>query len=125
MKAKRAESISPPGSGGKGAMTLRLFTAAMWLLLAAVIFAWEWAHPPDRLGGGILGTQLSLGWVALILGVYNLAYWWSTRSRSAGVSAEQQWQHWRRSRGEGESPHQEPPDPNFNFTDEPKQGDQT
>ena len=105
-------------------MGFHLCMAGMWLVLAAVIMSWEWAHPQHRVAGTILGTNFSVAWIAAILGAYNLARWWSGRRRAhGGLSPEEQWLRWRRSRLQGDSRHQEPPDPNFDFTDGPKGAD--
>jgi hypothetical protein len=100
---------------------LHLYTAILWLLLAALVLAWEWTHPQQRLGRGILGTNFSVAYIAVAFGIYNLARWWVRRGHvRRGPTAEQRWQRWRNARLSTQSRHPEPRDPNFDFTDEPK-----
>jgi hypothetical protein len=68
---------------------MNLFLALFWLVFAAVLLGMEWllpAGPRYR----IWGTNLSIGWVGLVLGVYNLVRWWSNRLYRAEQRALQQ-----------------------------------
>ncbi len=102
-------------------MAIRLYTAITWFLLAAMLLAWEWTHPQQRVGGGLLGTNFSVAYIAIALGIYNLARWWANRGYARRQpTAEERWQRWRNARISTHSRHPEPRDPNFDFTDEPK-----
>jgi hypothetical protein len=76
----------------------------------------------DYYGGGngawsIPGLGWSPGWVCILLSVYNFLRWWSRRVSQSGYEAQ-----YRARRDYLRNPppvHREPPDPTFNFTDEP------
>lgn len=68
---------------------MNLFLAFFWLILAAVLLGMEWLSPGQP-RYRIWGTNISIGWVALILGVYNLVRWWSNRLYRAEQRALQQ-----------------------------------
>jgi hypothetical protein len=55
-----------------------LFMAVVWAVLAGVLFAWQ-AYSPDQRGLTLGNSQVSIGWLALVLAGYNLVRWWSTR----------------------------------------------
>ena len=57
--------------------------------------------------------------LALMLTLYNLARWWSIRSRKAPQEALRQAMARRRPPEEESTAPDRPPDPNFNFTDRP------
>jgi membrane protein implicated in regulation of membrane protease activity len=60
-------------------MTLNLFLAIFWVVVAGVFFT---VVPP--LAGGAdwsaLWTRLSPGWLAIVLAIYNLIRWWAGRT---------------------------------------------
>lgn len=62
-------------------MPWNLLLAVPWLLLAVALLTWHALHPDDPrfrvFGGGV-----SWGWPALLLGLYNLARWWSSRKKA-------------------------------------------
>jgi hypothetical protein len=97
-------------------MNLNLIFAVAWLIVAALIFVLR----PEQLSLRIGGIPFSAGWVALVLALYNMARWWSTRSARRQRAAEREAlaQRFRRHRNEER---QEPvePDPNFNFGEPP------
>jgi hypothetical protein len=80
---------------------LHLFLAFFWL-----IFGVGWILlARGRLPGAqwtILGTNLSVGWVGLILAFYNLVRWWTIR-RTLGPKAKESGQS-AENRDGGESP---------------------
>jgi hypothetical protein len=98
-------------------MNLSLILALAWLLGAVVLFAYEQFTGDMRFR--IRGTDLSAAWLLLVLGLYNLARWWSLRRARADQQALRSEQVHRRPAPFRE-PRNEPPDPNFNFTDEPR-----
>jgi hypothetical protein len=108
-------------------MSLNLIACGFWLLIAAAIFITGLAT-----GKWYLNVHLgdfppfSSGWLALLLALYNLARWWSIRSYRRQRLAEQDAlaKRFHRHRDERREPEQ-PPDPNFNFTEppaDPKEG---
>jgi len=93
-------------------MNLHLILTFFWFLVGTGLLAWQALHPEDsRLG--IWGGSISLGWVALLLGLYNLARWWS--SHSAAVRARQIASQ-QRPRAAGTYRTEEPPNPDFDFS---------
>src|SRR6516225_3201384 len=97
---------------------LNLILAVIWFSIGGILLLCEWTHP-EALQWSIRGTGISLGWFALLLGLYNLARWWSRKlSKKNG-------QAWRRVRpSQPQRPHSDSrpadcaPDPNFIFTDQ-------
>jgi len=94
-----------------------LIMAVFWLLLAATVFGWQWRHP-DGATLTISGTGISFGWLGVVLGLYNLARWWSGRlaQRRRQMEADER----RRRTRPIES--RQPPGvvhPEFNFIEEP------
>jgi hypothetical protein len=95
---------------------MNLILALVWLLGALGVFGYEYYT-----GGKVAiirGTDLSIGWLLLALAAYNLARWWSTRSWRADQRALQMSQA-NRYRAVHHEHRDQPPDPNFNFTDQP------
>jgi hypothetical protein len=97
---------------------MNLILAIVWFVCAIVLFAYEHliGGPSPRVGiGGISGV-----WFLLVLTVYNLIRWWGNRVYRAGqraadiARANREWERRRRP-----SEAATPPDPNFNFTNEP------
>jgi hypothetical protein len=65
------------------------------------------------------GLGFSPGWVMLLLSAYNFMRWWSRRQNRANHDAEYRaYLERRRYRGAIPPVRREPPDPNFNFSDE-------
>jgi hypothetical protein len=99
---------------------MNLFLALFWLACAALLLLYE-----QLLGGGrsrihVGETSISYVWLMLVLALYNLMRWWSSRSARATQRALQQdrtGREWRRRLRSIEPPLER--DPNFNFTDEP------
>lgn len=92
---------------------MNLALALVWLAVSAVLyFTVDHGQP----GGDI--RALPLSGMALILGLYNLARWWSVRSMPRTYrNPDQVWQERRRIlRRPGDD---RTPDPTFNFTDRP------
>ena len=106
-------------------MTLNLIMCAFWLLVAAALLITGYTTGKWYLTVNLGGGPFSGGWLALILALYNLARWWSVRSYRRQRQAEQEAfaQRAQRHRAEGRGPEQ-PPDPNFNFTELPADPDE-
>jgi hypothetical protein len=87
---------------------MHLSLAVIWIALGIGLIVWHWVDPEatrGKLGG------LSMGWIALVLGVYNLARWWSLRSYQAVRQAEREARAERERRGREETK----PDPDSPF----------
>ena len=91
-------------------MSLHLILTFFWFLVGSLLFAWQAIYPEDN-RFTIWGSQISMGWVALLLGLYNLARWWS--SHSAAVRAEEAAA---RQRPPVTYRTDEPPNPDFDFS---------
>jgi hypothetical protein len=76
----------------------------------------------ERLTGAttwrIRGTDLSAGWLLIVLAVYNLVRWWSIRSQQKTMEDVSR-QRLDRSTASPD-PNAPAPDPAFDFTDKPK-----
>ncbi len=97
---------------------MNLILALLWLLGGIAVLAY------DYFTGGvpflrIRGTDLSFGWLLLVLGAYNLARWWSLRCSRAAQQAQWMAQAQRHRAAHHRERPEDPPDPNFNFTDQP------
>src|SRR5262249_14629127 len=102
------EARKTPG----GAMNLGL--AVFWVLVGIGLLVWH-ALDPEATRGKLGGV--SLGWVALVLGAYLFARWWSDRSYRAMRQMEREARERRHRRPrEAEEPD---PDSPFRFDDPP------
>jgi hypothetical protein len=100
---------------------MNLFLALFWLLFAVVLVAYEQLIGETVFRIRFGGANISGAWLMLGLGLYNLARWWSVRAyraeqRALEIARASREREMRR-RFPSELPG--PPDPNFNFTDEP------
>lgn len=64
---------------------MNLGLAVLWVVVGVGLLVWH-ALDPEATRGKIGGV--SLGWVALVLGIYNVARWWSERTYRATRAAE-------------------------------------
>jgi hypothetical protein len=97
-----------------------LFMALFWLVLAGLLLAWHAAHPENaalRIGG----SGPSLGWVALVLALYNFVRWWSQR---AYARQRRLLEELRSSRQPQRPRGTDAPDPAFDFSNEPPRADE-
>jgi hypothetical protein len=101
-------------------MNINLILALAWLAGAVALFIYE--HQTGERHLIISGTDLSIGWLLVALSLYNLARWVSTRSSRAAQRALQEAHAQRYRATHRPERRDEPPDPNFNFTDEPPPG---
>jgi hypothetical protein len=92
---------------------MNLMLAVLWLVVASGLFLWPWLVPNARMPT-IGDTGIPVGWLALLLALYNVARWATTRNdrrqralaeerRRAGARAHARWP--------GET------DPTFDFTE--------
>ena len=111
--------MEPDNSQGQGhtatyeqLMNFHLALAGFWFLLGMGLLL---EYPNEVL---IRGTSVSVGWVSLLISVYNLVRWYSKR---ANAQAQRTYEEDRRRRSRVESPRREvsppEPDPNFDFGD--------
>lgn len=98
--------------------SVKLFMAFTWLLVAGCIFYFDWMHK-DRPGLTIWETGVSIGWVALFLGFYNLAWWWVSRFREKQRLALREAEARRECEVRSQSRPPQELNPDFDFTDEP------
>jgi hypothetical protein len=91
---------------------INLFLAVFWLSLGGLLISWHWLHPEFR-SFRIWGSDVSLGWFALLLALYNVVRWLSNR-RNVGQphTAEEVT---RRLEHGSSQPREKPKDPNFKF----------
>jgi hypothetical protein len=89
---------------------VNLFFALIWLVLGVGILVWDWLHP-DAPPSSFRG---SAGWLALVLCLFNLVRWYTTR---AGRLTREAYQ--RSLRPVRRSAPDRAPDPDFDFTDSP------
>jgi hypothetical protein len=95
-------------------MNLNLLFAVPWLVVAVGFLTWHGLHPEEQ-HFRIFHTGLSAGWLALFLGLYNLARWYSSWSYARARRRQEQAQAASRQR----TPPGEPPHPEFDFTRPP------
>jgi hypothetical protein len=99
---------------------MNLFLALFWSLCAVVLFAYEQFIGAATFRIRVGGSSFSAAWLMLVLALYNVARWRSNRSYRAEqraieiARANREWERRREHRQPAE-----PPDPNFNFTDQP------
>jgi hypothetical protein len=102
-------------------MNYSLIAAIFWFLLGVGWLAASWTVgdllPPIRLGG----LEIPPASVALLLCGYNLVRWWLRPRKRSQDSLEATLEARRRLHRSEERPHG-PPDPTFNFTDQPAAG---
>jgi hypothetical protein len=94
---------------------IHLLLALIWLLGGTALLAYQYFTGDKVLY--IRGTNLSLGWLLLVLALYNVLRWWQVRSYLMQRREEMLFETQRRLRTSTPPPRE--PDPNFNFTDEP------
>jgi hypothetical protein len=96
---------------------LYLWLALFWGVLGVAWLAWRWVDPqaPDPL---VRWTNISGGWLALMLAAYNLLRWWGRRAQREQDRAWTQ-----RTLPRHTTPPPQAPDPRFDFrsseSDEP------
>lgn len=98
-----------------------LIAAAIWFVFGAFLIVYHELNPQVQ-AGRIWTTQVSIGWVALLLSGYNVFRWSQLRSQARYqqmlMEHEMRMQRERIRRHDREDEPSEP-DPNFVFTDPP------
>jgi hypothetical protein len=84
------------------------FLVFFWLVLGGALLTWHGIHPDDS-RGRLMGSNLSLGWLALLLALYNGVRCWSQRSLPRTGFRQ------RRPRHPGAASAEQPPDPALDF----------
>jgi hypothetical protein len=99
-----------------------LVMGLFWLVLGVGLIVAQWFRP-DLKWLRLLGTDLSIGWAAIVLCVYNFVRWWSVRSYTTNRRRIDDAYERRRQTAErrGRTEKQEP-DPTFDFSDPPRPG---
>lgn len=92
---------------------MQLILGLIWILLALYLFFIQSDHA-ER-----LGLPLSLGWLALLFGLYRLVRWWG---EYMGRPKQDSASHWKRPPVRRPSDHVGEPDPNFVFDEDPPPG---
>ena len=96
-------------------MNLYLFMAVFWLVLGLALVIVPGVNP-KALPWAMLGGRISVGWLALVLALYNVLRWWLLRSAAQRRAREEDRQPVRSALSASPPP---APDPNFQFTDPP------
>jgi hypothetical protein len=104
---------------------MNLFLAIVWLVLGLGVLAWQLITGDQSWGLRLGDTRISAAWLPMLLALYNLARWWGIRSARANEqylrTLEASRPHHARHHAHREPPG--PPDPNFDFTNDPPQDD--
>ena len=87
---------------------IKLALAALWLLPGVVFLILDWAGGPT-VALPVAGRQIPLAWPFIVLGLFNLMRWWTSRTPRPPDWIERRRPH-DQTRGE--------PDPNFRFEEE-------
>ena len=91
-----------------------LLLAIVWLAAGVALIVYD-NYTGDS-AWVIRGLGWSPGWLMLLLSAYNFMRWWSRRTALAGREMQLKRRHYLR---HPPPVRREPPDPNFNFTDDP------
>jgi hypothetical protein len=95
---------------------LSLYLGLFWLFAGTAMLAHDWATGGKQFR--ILGTDLSLGWICLVLAAYNLVRWYYVRSSRRDLgSAEDEFERRREALRRRRQPAE--PDRTFDFSDRP------
>jgi hypothetical protein len=118
MLHRQVENSVVKTRGAMDNVFMNFFLALLWLIAAVVLLAYEHYLGETRFRFRVGDSTFSVAWLMLLLTLYNLARWWSSRAYRAERRAEKirrENQEWRRRFPESAGP----PDPNLNFTDAP------
>jgi hypothetical protein len=88
---------------------LKLILAALWLVPGVAFLVMEWTGGPV-IALPIAGRQVPLAWPFIVLGLFNVARWWVSRTNTSSSS----WIDRRRSR----HPATDLSEPNFKLEDD-------
>jgi transposase len=101
---------------------MHFFLALFWLVLGMGVLVWHARTGDPRGRLPFREYPISYGWFMLVLSLYNLVRWrrdrlWKLRQRE--VREQERIALAARRPGRHRTEVQEPPNPDFNFTDEP------
>jgi hypothetical protein len=99
---------------------IRVAFAALWLVIAMIIFVYQATLPADSQWGKINmgGVTISVGWAALLLGVYNFFRWYSARAALVQKKRDREYDEAREARLKALRQESQPPaepNPDFDF----------
>jgi hypothetical protein len=98
---------------------LNLILAAMWLVIGiAMLVACYTTNDPRLRERLMVGNEFPIGWLVLLMAVWNLIRWYSVRASRLQRQELEQLRETRRYPARPSEPIGEP-NPAFNFTDEP------
>lgn len=97
-------------------MYIHMLLAFFWLSLGLALVIYHWLRPEEQFLR-LRGTDISPGWLAIALAVYNLFRWWMGRTGDRERELQEQLAR-QRARHDSPDPHAQPPDPNFDFSRE-------
>ncbi len=92
---------------------VNLFLAFVWAILGGVLLYGFYFDPQSPLNITMRFTNISLGWLGLVLALYNVARWWGGRAAERDRQAIEAATRHRAATHHSD----EPPNPAFNFTD--------
>src|SRR5436305_718105 len=95
---------------------VNLFLAFVWLVLGIILVGWHWLHPETGVFR-IWASNVSVGWLALVLAAYNLIRWWSARSHARALQRAEAARRAREAKND-----QRGSDPAFLFRDDQNRG---
>ena len=96
-----------------------LVLAVIWGLGGVVLIVYHALTDDPRGRIKLIGGDLSLGWAALVISLYNVARYFAFRAGQAEKRATAEYEERIRRRHEHPREPYGEPDPNFRFTDEP------
>jgi hypothetical protein len=100
--------------------SLNLILAAVWLSLGVGVLAATYAGHDLRWYIRLGKTEVSVAWLAFALAGYNVVRWWLGRRRRATQRIEREVERRREfARQFRAAAPEEPPNPDFNFTEPP------
>jgi hypothetical protein len=98
-------------------MQLNLIIGIVWLVAGVALLILQLLDPTSPWIFAIRGTNISAGWLGIFLAIYNFVRWYNLRSSATDRDMLiSDWQ--RRQREERRERRLDPPDPNFDFTDQ-------
>jgi hypothetical protein len=98
-------------------MNINLFLAVFWLLLGLGLVIYHAIYPHEQFLR-MRFLDISPGWLIMILAMWNIVRWWSTRKieRDRRYDEEMTYQRQRRRQGERSERGEEAPNPEFDFS---------
>jgi hypothetical protein len=97
-------------------MNINLFMAIFWMVLGAGLVGYHWMYPGETFLR-LRGTDLSPGWLIMILAAWNVIRWWSALAAEKDRKMQENLTY-ERQRRHGSLPvtREEAPNPEFDFS---------